>query len=230
MVPEFIRKNIGGAAKGRDLLDHLVHQLGDVSTGESAAGEIRNDPPPLGLARQGAELCRPLLRQRERYNRPVTALRPVSRQRPLDQRPVDPHREQITGQPGGTPPSSGSTFDVATRKGCVVEQSQLGRARDSRLNGDTCMSLPLEPSGEVALGIRAYLESPQDGSECRLDVGGSAQALVQNRIELATYRQALRADHLTGHGTKTISVDLQPNRARPAGIGFQSGNSRRKGH
>ena len=174
------------------------------------------------MARERAKLSRPLLSEREGDGRTIAALGPMPGNRTIDHGPFHPHCHEISDQPRRSTPTGSAGFDVTLGEGGIVQQAELRHSLQSGLDGGPRVSLALQPAAEIASGEGSAFQGPQRGSEGRLDIGGSAEPLLELIIELPTDCEVFGGCDLTRHGPEPDAIDLDPHRIRAPRIGIES--------
>ena len=174
------------------------------------------------MARERAELSRPLLSEREGNGRAIAALGPMNGNSAIDHGPLHTHGHEISDQPRWSTPASSAGFDVALGEGGIVQQAELRYALQSDLYGGPRVSLALQPATEIASGEGSAFQGAQRGSEGRLDIGGGAEPLLELIVELPTDYEVFCGYDLTRHRPKSDAIDLDPHRIRAPRIGIES--------
>jgi hypothetical protein len=182
------------------------------------------------LPRQGAELSRSLLGQRERHPGAVAAFGPVRGKRLLDLSTLHPHREQISSEPGRSSAPGCTGFYIRPRELTIVEQSQICRALHRGCDRRAGMALSLQPPAHIAFGIGPDLQRAKQRPVGCFRVGCRGEPLEQRRIDLLADDQRLLAGDLAIDRTETSAVDFQPHGPGSSEIHLQSRDSGKRSH
>jgi hypothetical protein len=111
-----------------------IYNFRHLPPGKPASGQVRHKAATLGLPGERDQLSSPLLGEGERHCRAIAALRPLSRQSPVDQSSFNAHREEVAGKSSRTPSPGRPGLHVTLCKGCIVEQPKLRSLVESRFH------------------------------------------------------------------------------------------------